>query len=117
MTATLVGFASRVYTAIPPRTHRLQGWVGRANLVSGGPCEVAGTVKVKGTPDAPVMRRVRLYELDTARCIGETWSDAQTGAYRFEKVAGGRLYTVISHDHTNAYNAAVKDRIAPELPE
>ena len=67
----------------------------------GGAGFVAGTVKErpKGAPEGsevPVWRRVRLYDERRGICIAETWSDATTGAYRFDCIDMGRIYTVLS---------------------
>lgn len=76
----------------------------------GGDFYVEGTVKVDGTPDFPVRRKVRLFCTTTGRHVRETWSDETTGLYRFDYVRQGP-WTVISHDHTGNYNAVVADNI------
>jgi hypothetical protein len=70
---------------------------------------IAGTVKVEGTPAS---RRVRLYELRTAKLIGETLS-APDGAYRFEYVDPSLTYYVIAFDHKRVHNAAIADIVTP----
>ena len=74
---------------------------------------VAGTVKLDASPDVPVARRVRLFEQSTGRCIRETWSDPTTGAYEF-KLLKNQRYFVVSTDHTESYNAVIKDNLTPE---
>jgi len=82
--------------------------------VNVGPYRVTGNVYIDGTPDVPVSRRVRLFNRATAECVREVWSDAATGAYLFDQLpmpADG--YFVVTHDHTNVFNAVIKDRITP----
>lgn len=76
---------------------------------------VAGTVKEKGTPDAPVYRKVRLLRERDSLLIREVWSHPVTGAYSFDYVDELQLFTVLSYDHTGAFRAVVADRIVPEL--
>lgn len=85
-----------------------------ADVVDGGTGRIAGTVKVAGTPNVPAMRRVRLFDRRTARCIRETWSDPASGAYAFDEIALGREYTVVALDHTGEHNAVIADPIQAE---
>ena len=75
-----------------------------------GRYKIEGTVKVSGTPDIPVVRRVRLYH-NTMACIlaRETWSAAD-GSYEFSGVVIGPWF-VTAHDHTGEYNAVIADNI------
>lgn len=76
-----------------------------------------GTVKKTGMPDQPVRRRVRLVEQRTGVLIRETWSDAQTGAYLFDRIAPG-LYVVYAIDHTGEYGGVIEtDIVAEPMPE
>ena len=80
---------------------------------------VAGTVKErpKGAPEGseiPVMRRVRLYDERSGNCLRETWSDATTGAYRFDYIDMERIYTVLSYDHNGKFVAEAASGLAPE---
>ena len=80
---------------------------------------VAGTVKErpKGAPEGsevPVWRRVRLYDERQGACIAETWSNATTGAYRFDCIDMGRIYTVLSYDHTGVFAAVVASGVVPQ---
>lgn len=111
------GASMRLGTAWPaqPLGTRLAGNAMRSGFQT-GPYRVPGNVYIDGTPDVPVSRRVRLFNRATAECVREVWSDAATGAYAFEKLpmpADG--YFVVAHDHTNVFNAAIKDRISPSL--
>lgn len=74
-------------------------------LLGTGRGRVAGTVKEKGTPNAPVYRKVRLIREKDGLLIRELWSHPVTGAYSFDYVDELQLFTVLSYDHTGAYNA------------
>lgn len=89
--------------------------IGRRNQYFGGPGRVSGTVKQKGSPDAPLHRRVCLIDEATRLLIGEVWSDATTGAYSFDCVDMTRTYTALSYDYTNTYRAVIADGQIPEL--
>ena len=85
----------------------------------GGAGFVAGTVKErpKGAPEGsevPVWRRVRLYDERRGSCFAETWSDATTGAYRFDCIDMGRIYTVLSYDHNGQFVAVAANGLVPE---
>ena len=85
----------------------------------GGAGFVAGTVKerAKNAPEGsevPVWRRVRLYDERQGACIAETWSDATTGAYRFDCIDMGRIYTVLSYDHNGQFVAVAASGLVPE---
>lgn len=84
-----------------------------ADVYHGGQGSIAGTVKDKGTPDTPVIRRVRLHRKSDGMLVRETWSAAD-GTYTFTKMAM-QLYYVVSHDHTGNFNAVIKDSIMPEV--
>ena len=89
------------------------------DIYRGGAGFVAGTVKErpKGAPEGsevPVWRRVRLYDERRGACIAETWSDATTGAYRFDCIDMGRVYTVLSYDHNGVFSAEVANGLVPE---
>ena len=89
------------------------------DIYCGGAGFVAGTVKErpKGAPEGsevPVWRRVRLYDERRGACIAETWSDATTGAYRFDCIDMGRVYTVLSYDHNGQFVAVAASGLVPE---
>ena len=80
---------------------------------------VAGTVKERpnGAPEGsevPVWRRVRLYDERSGNCLRETWSDATTGAYRFDYIDMERVYTVLSYDHNGKFVAEAASGLVPE---
>lgn len=86
---------------------------GRRNTYFSGRGVIAGTVKVKGHPDQPLMRRVQLISENTNLLVAETWSDA-AGNYRFEHIDPTQRYTVVSYDHEHLYRAVIADNIQPE---
>src|SRR5579885_1954450 len=59
---------------------------------------IAGTVKEKGQPDQPLVRRVQLISENARVLVAETWSDA-SGNYRFELLDPAQRYTVVSYDY------------------
>jgi hypothetical protein len=79
-----------------------------------GTFSISGTVAIDDSPDVPVMRRVRLYDRYSGGLVRETWSDPVTGAYSFLQLPNDRTFFVLSHDHTDFYNATIKDNITPE---
>lgn len=80
----------------------------------GGLGRIAGTVQIKGRPDSPVARKVRLFDVRTGILVRETWSDPVTGAYAFTGLDPTRDYLALAHDHTRQYNAVVADRLTAE---
>ena len=82
----------------------------------GGAGYIEGTVKVDSSPDYPVRRRVTLLCERDNRVVRETWSDPDTGAYRFDGLSPALRYIVIGHDHTRAFNADILAGITPLLP-
>ncbi len=84
------------------------------DVQDGGRFRIAGTVSELGVPNVPVARRVNLIEEISGRVIREGWSDAATGAYKFDEIAGGRFYSVVAFDHTGLYRAVIADKLTPE---
>jgi hypothetical protein len=80
----------------------------------GGSGVITGTVKIKGTPDYAVSRRVRLYRDRDGILVGETWSDPTTGAYSFDGLDRSQKYTVLALDHTGNFRAVPADNLTPE---
>jgi hypothetical protein len=89
--------------------------LGTRNIYQGGTGRVAGTVKVTGTPNAPVHRKVNLIDEATSMCVQSQWSDAITGAYTFDNVDLNAKFTVVSYDHLHNYRAVIADNIIPEV--
>ena len=86
----------------------------RKDIHFGGRGVIRGTVKEKGQPDQPLVRRVLLISENTNLLVAETWSDA-TGNYRFEFIDPAQRYTVVSYDHEHVYRAVIADNLTPEL--
>lgn len=102
------GTAVRVARPNPGAFHTLK------HFYFGGLYRVAGTVKRKGVPtNVPTKARVRLYRDRDGLFVAETWSDATTGAYSFDYVAGGYTYSAIAYDPTLTNRAVVGDRLTP----
>ncbi|MFN3294926.1 MAG: hypothetical protein ACK414_16010, partial [Gemmobacter sp.] len=74
---------------------------------------IAGTVKEKGQPDQPLVRRVQLISENARVLVAETWSDA-SGNYRFELLDPAQRYTVVSYDYKQMYRAVIADNLKPE---
>lgn len=68
---------------------------------------VSGTVKEKGTPNAPVYRKVRLIREVDGLLMRELWSHPDTGGYSFDYIDELQVWTVLSYDHTGAFRAVV----------
>jgi hypothetical protein len=75
---------------------------------------IAGTVKEKGQPDQPLVRRVQLISENARVLVAETWSDA-SGNYRFELLDPAQRYTVVSYDYKQMYRAVIADNLRPEM--
>lgn len=79
-----------------------------------GPGRILGTVKESHLPsDIPLSRRVRLHRKSDGLLIDETWSNA-AGNYAFTNIAVQKYY-VVAFDHTDTYNAVIKDSVTPEI--
>lgn len=87
----------------------------KTGLLGKGVGTVYGTTEIKGTPDAPLRARVRLIRERDGLVYRETWSDAATGAYRFEDVDELETYTVLSYHPTHDRRAVVADNLVPEV--
>ena len=87
---------------------------GRKDIHFSGHGFIAGTVKEKGQPDQPLVRRVQLISENTRVLVAETWSDP-TGAYRFDLIDLSQRYTVVSYDHKQMYRAVIADNLRPEM--
>ena len=79
----------------------------------GGTYRVTGTTKVKGAPDSPVSRRVRLHDQLSGRVVREVWSTVGTGAYAFVRIRLGVFY-VLSLDHTGINNGVIATNVTSE---
>lgn len=88
----------------------------RQSIYFGGPGVIAGTVKEKGPPAQPLVRRVLLYSENTRVLVAETWSDDR-GNYRFELLDTTQRYTVVSYDHQQMYRAVIADNLRSLPPQ
>ena len=87
---------------------------GRKNIHFSGHGFIVGTVKEKGQPDQPLVRRVQLISENTRVLVAETWSD--TGAQLPIRTGGpAQRYTVVSYDHKQMYRAVIADNLRPEM--
>jgi hypothetical protein len=80
----------------------------------GGNGRVSGTTKIKGTPNTPVSRRVRLYEDRSGYLVSEQWSHADTGDYSFDNIRTDLSYTVIAYDQNHNFRAVLADNLTPD---
>lgn len=85
------------------------------DVAYGGMGRISGTVKIKGTPNYPVSRRVRLVRDRDGVCMREVWSNPVTGAYQFDFVDPVQKYTVLAYDHEHNLRAVIADNLSPEL--
>lgn len=85
------------------------------DTIHGGAGRITGTVKEKGTPNAPLRRRVRLHRDVDGLMVRETWSDAATGAYTFTDINPAYAYTAIAYDYARNYRAVIADNLTPEV--
>lgn len=85
------------------------------DAIHGGNGRISGTVKIKGTPNYAVHRKVRLFRELDGMLIREIWSDPTTGAYSFDYVSTAYRYTVVSYDYQHNFRAIVADNLTPEV--
>jgi len=85
----------------------------RKNIHFSGHGFIAGTVKEKGQPDQPLVRRVQLFSDNTRGLVAEAWSDPD-GHYRFDLLDPLQRYTVVSYDYRQLYRAVIADNLSPE---
>jgi hypothetical protein len=103
--AALLRFSHRAF-------HRLAG---TRNHYYAGAHHITGTVKEKDLPeDRPVSRRVLLFDERTYAVVRETWSDAITGTYSFEKISPVPRYVVIAYDYKHNFRAVIADNLRAE---
>ena len=105
-------------------TVRLSPPAVRVQITPAPPGVIAGTTVVAGSPDAPVRRRVQLFECSNAHgmafptnSIAVRWQwSAADGSYRFEGLDPAKTYGVIAYDHTGVHDPVVKLNLVPEVP-
>lgn len=105
----IIRLAPSANTGAPvPRVNQAQ--IIRIDQRDGGVYRITGTVTVSG---APASRRVKLFEQRANYLVRETWSDANTGQYRFENIRPG-TYFVIAFDYTGAFDPEAKADLQSE---
>jgi hypothetical protein len=90
--------------------------VGRRHIYRGqdsGHYKIGGTIKVGGSQDTPVARKVVLFDQVSLRVLQSTFSNGVTGAYEFTNLAN-KPHMVMSFDHEESFRAVVADRVIPE---
>jgi len=106
--AVLGGNGSTLRAQLLKGAHRL-------DYQRGGDGRVTGAVRTKGSPTNPPVRAlVRLYRDFDGAFVGQTWSDANTGAYAFNWVAMGYRYTAVAYHTERQLRAAAADNLTPE---
>lgn len=90
------------------------------NVHFGGDGYIANFVKERpkgaandGTQDVPKHCRIDLHDYRSRVLVDSTWSDKNTGAYRFDHIDPDREYTVIAYDHEHVFVAVIADRVKP----
>lgn len=73
---------------------------------------IAGSVKVKGTPDTPVSRPVVAFDFASMLPLAQTTS-ATDGSYRFANLPTTPVF-VVSFDTTGLHRAVIADNLTPE---
>lgn len=101
--------------AAPFSGGKVIGVLRTGDKIHGGAGRIVGTVEEKGSPNAPLRRKVRLHRDVDGTPVRETWSDAKTGAYMFADINPAYTYTVIAYDYTHNYRAVIADGLAPEV--
>ncbi len=88
----------------------------KTGMLGKGIGTIAGFTEVKSAPaNAPLRARVRLIRERDGLVYRETWSDAVTGAYRFDNVDELEVYTVLTYHPARANRAVVADGLVPEV--
>lgn len=110
----LIGAPPEALVAGPPAAYNRGLTLGWRNAYQGGNGRVLGTVKMAGTPNTPLSRKVRLIDETTGLLVREMWS-TPAGDYAFLNVDTLHKYTVVAYDHTHDKRAVIADNITPEL--
>lgn len=88
----------------------------KTGLLGRGVGTVYGVVELKGAPvNTPLRARVRLMRERDGLVCRETWSDAATGAYRFDNVDELEVYTVLTYHPAHNHRAVAADNLTPEV--
>lgn len=97
-----------VFSQVPPTRRLIE------NTEYGGRGTVVGTVARKGTPNAPLARRVRLLRDRDAVMVGETWSNT-AGQFAFPYLDASETYTALAYDHTGEFESVCASRLIAEV--
>lgn len=82
--------------------------------VFGGDKKIVGYTKVLMSPsNLPVSRKVVLIDQLSGVAVRSTWSVAETGLFKFERIAD-RIYYIVSFDHTKQFNGVIATDVVPE---
>jgi hypothetical protein len=87
---------------------------GRKNIHFSGHGRIVGTVKEKGIPNQPLVRRVLLLSENANTLVAETWSNT-SGDYQFDYLDRDQRYTVVSYDYKQMYCAVIADNLRPDV--
>lgn len=85
-----------------------------SNILFGGNGYVKNTVKIKGSPDVAVRRKVILFDFYTKVVVGETWSQEGTGLFEFKHLSMDREYFAMSVDHMGQWQMAAAGPMKPQ---
>lgn len=85
---------------------------------------IHGTTVLAGGPDAPVRRRVQIFQSGNSlgmvfptSAIPVRWQwSAADGSYRFTSLDPAQTYGVIAYDHTGVHDPVIKLNLIPEVP-
>lgn len=94
--------------AMTPRVNMLR------NIDLSGNGVIHGTTQVDGTPDFPMVCKVRLQRERDGYTVAEQWSKPD-GTWRFEYLLMGEIFCVQAFDHLHDYRATIADNLTPEL--
>lgn len=84
------------------------------SILFGGNGYVKNTVKIKGSPDVAVRRKVILFDFYTKVVVGETWSQEGTGLFEFKHLSMDREYFAMSVDHMGQWQMAAAGPMKPQ---
>ncbi len=117
--ATLLGPLRAAGYTPPADLHQFKRLAVPGNVIThfyfGGRGIVTNTVKVKGTPNAPVHRKVWLMRERDAIVIREVWSDPVTGIYAFPFVDERERYSAITQDYEGNFRSVIANNLIPDL--
>jgi len=97
-------------SSIPPRRLTLPP---RIRTAYSGFGHISGTVLVKGTPDAPTVRNVRLHRQLDGVAVAERFSAAD-GTYSFDHIDATLRYHVVAFDYEHNFRAVIADNLTPD---